>query len=126
MTDQTKHGDSVHGRDHRSARLFAADLIIVGAPDQRVVIKDISSSGCSARADHIPGVGSAVSISIHGAGLIPGTIAWIAKGRFGIRFNEKIDANAAIRGERPNRDFEVKDMHKPPNDTKRPGLGTKS
>lgn len=112
------------GREQRFARLFAADLTITGAPDQRIVIKDVSARGCSARGDLTPPIDTAVSVSIPGIGPVAGSVVWHAKGRFGIRFDEAIDVRRAVFGAKPS-DFIVKEMHRTTTDPKRPGLTPK-
>lgn len=113
-------------RERRSARLFSADMIVDGVPKQSMVVNNISSRGCGARADLIPPIGTAVKISIHGAGWIKGSVAWSLQGRFGIQFDEVMDVSVAVREDKPDSDFVVKAMHKPPARAKRPRVWIKS
>ena len=124
MSKEQKDIGTSTDRALRSARLFAADLTIPGAPDQRVVIKDVSARGCSARADLTPPVGTTLSVSIPGIGPVTGTVMWHDKERFGIRFDDAIDVRRAVFGTKPS-DFVVKEMHRTLTDPKRPGFTLK-
>lgn len=126
MTDYWDRSSPGKQRELRSARLISAELAVADGPSLRIVIKDVSTRGCGARADQTSPVGANVTLLLHGIGLVEGTVAWLEKGRFGIRFNEPIDTKAVLRSAKPSSDFVVKEMHKTVRDGRRPGFGPKS
>lgn len=107
----------------RSARLYAADMFTQGAEGQRIIVKDISARRCGARAEQTPPIGANVSLALHGVGPVRGTVVWIEKGRFGIRFDESIDVKAVMSGAMTTGDFRVAGMPKPSSVIKRPSFG---
>lgn len=126
MTDRSNSPSTSEQREPRSARLFSAELVVAGGPSQRIVVKDVSTRGCGARADQTPPVGANITLLLHGIGLVEGSVVWLEKGRFGIRFNEPIDTKAVLRSANASSDFIVKEMHKTVRDGRRPGFGPKS
>lgn len=72
-------------------------------PVRRVKIRNISSGGLMAEGDMRVVVGMPLEVELRNVGWVGGSVAWVQENRFGIAFNEEIDAKSVRAAQSPAR-----------------------
>jgi len=70
-------------------------------PVRRVKIRNLSSGGLMAEGDMRVVSGTPLEIELRNVGWVGGTVAWVQDNRFGIAFNEEIDARSVRAAQAP-------------------------
>jgi len=70
-------------------------------PVRRVKIRNLSSGGLMAEGDMRVVSGTPLEIELRNVGWVGGTVAWVQDNRFGIAFNEEIDARSVREAQAP-------------------------
>lgn len=81
----------------RDSLLMIADVRLDGVEgDHQVRVRNLSTGGMMAVSDVPAAMGQVVQVALPRVGWVGGTVAWKQEDRFGIAFDEEIDA-AAVR-----------------------------
>lgn len=70
-------------------------------PVRRVKIRNLSSGGLMAEGDMRVVSGMPLEVELRNVGWVGGTVAWVQDNRFGIAFNEEIDARSVRAAQAP-------------------------
>ncbi len=88
-----------HRRVVRDSVFVMADLRITGkAGDHRVRVRNLSGYGMMAEGNVRVTAGAVVEVNLRGVGWVSGRVAWIVDGRFGIGFDDMVDAQLVRSG----------------------------
>lgn len=89
------------GRQNAGRRVSARDSMLLAATIRRRVdmdeelvpvrVRNLSAVGLMADYVFDAEVGEAVLVTLRGIGKVPGTVAWVRKGRIGVAFDEDVD-----------------------------------
>jgi hypothetical protein len=92
---ETDMVESEHRQIVRDSLFVLATLRIEGQADERRVrIRNLSAGGLMAEGTFQVLAGQAISVEIRNAGWVGGHVAWVQGSRFGIAFDQEIDARA--------------------------------
>lgn len=85
--------DIEHRQVGRDSLFLMADLRLEGRPDEhRVKVRNLSARGMMAEGTVKVAHGIVVEIHLRNIGWVAGQVAWIQDNRFGIAFDQEIDA----------------------------------
>ena len=77
--------------------MLAGTMHYGDTPEQRIVVRDISSQGIGARATGTPpAAGERVSLYLSQGRLLTGRVRWVRGDRFGVLLDATIDPNAFL------------------------------
>lgn len=97
------HSDQRHLM--RDSLFVLARLTIEGRPGElQVRVRNLSNGGLMAEGGVKVTCGTPVKVEVRNIGWVEGQVAWVQDNRFGIGFNQEIDARLArspVRGEEP-------------------------
>ncbi|MFZ1742527.1 MAG: PilZ domain-containing protein [Pontixanthobacter sp.] len=80
----------------RDSLFLMADVRFDGEGfDHRVKVRNLSSGGMMAEGEAAAVRGKNLSVNLRNIGAVPGIVAWVQEGRFGIAFAKEIDPKLA-------------------------------
>lgn len=87
-------GQSERRQEDRSSLFQLADLQIEQDPSNyRVKVRNISSHGLMGEGSVDVVCGTRLTVTLRNVGSVPGSVAWVQDDRFGVAFDQEIDAN---------------------------------
>lgn len=83
------------GHPERDSLLLVAHIVAEGALSAtRYTVRNLSPGGMMAQGQGALSAGARVSVTLRNIGTVPGRVAWIEDGRYGIAFDQEIDPQA--------------------------------
>ena len=112
-------------RSHRARRMLVVELRGRRFGSASATIRDISSGGLGGTSSRWLVIGEPVELTLPNFGTLTGSVIWTEGNRFGLAFDEAIDASRVTRETSPGMDrhFEVMDRFRPETSMKRPPIG---
>jgi hypothetical protein len=109
----------------RSRRMLLAQLRSARFGSGLVTVRDISPGGLGGTTNQWLRAGERVEAHLPNIGTIPGRIAWTNGQKFGLQFDDEIDADQVMRERVPTEieNFRVADRFRPELSAKRPAIG---
>ena len=87
-------GQSERRQEDRSSLFQLADLQVDQDPAcYRVKVRNLSSNGMMGEGGVKVVCGTRLTVNLRNIGDVAGTVAWVQDARFGVAFDEEIDAN---------------------------------
>ncbi len=89
-------GHSERRQEDRSSLFQLADVQLEHDPSTyRVKIRNLSSNGLMGEGSVKVVSGTRLTVDLRNVGAVAGSVAWVQDNRFGVAFDEEIDANLA-------------------------------
>jgi hypothetical protein len=117
--------DAVADARQRSRRMLMIQLRSSRFGAGRVRVRDISPGGLGGTTDQWLRAGERVEAALPNIGNVPATVIWTDGERFGLQFDDAIDAGRVTRERVPIEieKFRVHDRFRPETSARRPGIG---
>lgn len=110
-------------REPRSARLFTGEMQIEGGAVLPIRVRNLSPRGMGGAVRYAITPGTRARVALTGFAPLDGTITWVRRDRFGIKFDHRIDPGQAkfdTQAIAARDGFTVAPRWRPVTDTKRP------